>query len=120
MDFHRPEERCTGGIRDGLAYLDNLEGLVHGRSGVEGQASVDLGGDLAGDDLEDLSAELDEQAVEGKLGLLIDGATLGLGVGNGLVDQGSILGLLGGGEDEGGVRRGILGLVGGDRWRKIV
>lgn len=92
-------------------YLNNLERLVDGALGVEGQVGVDLSGDLAGDDLQDLGAELDEQTVEGELDLLVGGATLGLGVGNGLVDQGGILGLLGGGKDEGGVGRGVLGLV---------
>lgn len=72
---------------------------------------IDLGGDLAGDDLEDLGAELDEQAVEGELNLLVGGPALGLGVGDGLVDQGGILGLLGGREDEGGVGGRVLGLV---------
>ena len=77
---------------------------------------VDLGGDLAGDDLEDLGAELDEQAVERELNLLVGRAALGLGVGDGLVDQGGVLGLLGGGEDERGVGRRILRLVLADGW----
>lgn len=80
---------------------------------------VDLGGDLTGDDLEDLGAELDQEAVERELNLLLGRAALALGVRNGLVDQGGVLGLLGGGEDEGGVGRRILGLVLADGWRNV-
>lgn len=100
-------------------YLDDLEGLVDGGLGVEGQVGVDLGGDLAGDDLEDLGAELDQEAVESKLDLLLGRAALSLGVRDGLVDQGGVLGLLGGGEDEGGVGRRILGLVLADGWAGV-
>jgi hypothetical protein len=34
--------------------LDNVQGLVDTGLGVEREAGIDLGGDLAGDDLEDL------------------------------------------------------------------
>lgn len=100
-------------------YLDDLEGLVDGGLGVERQVGVDLGGDLAGDDLEDLGAELDQEAVERELDLLLSRAALALGVRDGLVDQGRVLGLLGGGEDEGGVGRRVLGLVLADGWRGV-
>lgn len=94
-----------------LPYLDDLEGLVDGTLGVEGQLGVDLSGDLAGDDLKDLLAELNQQAVQGGLDLLVDGLAVLLTVGDGSVDQGSILRLLGGSQDQGGVGGGILGLV---------
>lgn len=81
---------------------------------------VDLSGHLAGDDLEDLGAELDEQAVEGQLDLLVGRAALGLGVGDGLVDQSRVLGLLGGGEDERRVGRRVLRLVLADGWGSSV
>lgn len=45
------------------------------------------------------------------LDLVVDTLALGLAVGNGGVDQGGILGLLGSGQDQGGVGGGILGLV---------
>ena len=102
-----------------LAYLNDGQGLVNSGLGVEGQLGVDLGGDLAGDDLENLLAELDEQAVEGGINLLVDGLALGLAVGNGSIDQSGVLGLLGGSQDQGGVGGGILGLVLADGWRNV-
>lgn len=53
-----------------------MQGLVDGLLRVEGEAGVNLSGHLAGDDLEDLLAELDQQAVEGVVDLLIDGLAL--------------------------------------------
>jgi hypothetical protein len=97
-----------------LPYLDNVEGLVDRGLGVKGEPGVDLGGDLAGNNLENLLAELDQQAVEGIVDLLLNVAALLLGVVDGDVYQLGVLGLLGGGQDEGGVGGGILGLVLGD------
>lgn len=89
-----------------------MEGLVNTGLGVEGEAGVDLGGDLSGDDVEDLLAKLDQQAVEGIVNLLLNvGGALFLGVGNGDIDQLGVLGLLGGNEDQRRVGGGILGLV---------
>lgn len=92
-------------------YLDDVQSLVDGLLGVEGESSVDLGGDLAGDDGENLTAELDQQAVESMVDLALDVATLLLAVGDGSVYQLGVLGLLGGGQDERRVGGGILGLV---------
>ena len=88
-----------------------MKGLVDGGLGVEGEAGVDLSGDLAGDDGENLLAELDEETVEGVVDLGVDVAALGLGVGDGDGHQLGVLGLLGRGENEGRVGGGILGLV---------
>lgn len=41
-------------------------------TGVKGESGVDLGGDSAGDDLQDLLTELDEEGVHGVLGLLLE------------------------------------------------
>ena len=71
-----------------------MQGLVDGGLGVEGEAGIDLGGDLARNDLEDLLAELDQETVEGIIDLLVDVAPLCLGVCDSGVDQLSILGLL--------------------------
>jgi hypothetical protein len=94
-----------------LVEVDDVQSLVDGAFDVEGQAGVDLGGDLAGNNLEDLLAELNKKTVEGNLNLLIGRAALRFGVCDGLVNQRGIFSLLGRGEDEGGVRRGILRLV---------
>lgn len=88
-----------------------MQSLVNGGLGVKGEPGVDLSRDLAGDDLEDLLAELDEETLEGSVDLLIDGLALLLTVGNSGVDEGGVLGLLGSGQDQGGVGGGILGLV---------
>lgn len=88
-----------------------MKGLVDGTLGVEGERGVDLSRNLAGDDLENLLAELDEEAVEGGVDLSVDVATLGLAVLNGGIDQLGILGLLGSGQDQGRVGGSILGLV---------
>lgn len=101
------------------SYLDDGEGLVNGGLGVEGQLGVNLGGDLAGDDLEDLLAELNEETVQGGIDLLINGLAMGLTVGNGRVDKSSVLGLLGGSQDQGGVGGGILGIVLADRYDAV-
>lgn len=57
-------------------YLDNVQSLVNGGLGVKGETSVDFSGHLAGDDLEDFPAELDQQAVESGIDLLVDGLAL--------------------------------------------
>ena len=94
-----------------LTYVDNAKSLLDGDVLVEGEAGVNLSGDLAGDDLQDLGTELDEQVVEGDVDLLSDVLAVLLAVGDSLVDELGVLGLLGGGEDEGRVGGGILRLV---------
>lgn len=71
-----------------------MQSLVDRGLGVKGEAGIDLCGDLAGDDLENLLAELDKEAVEGGIDLLLLGAAVLLGVGDGLVDQLGVFGLL--------------------------
>lgn len=88
-----------------------MQGLVDGGLGVKGQAGVNLGGDAAGDDLQDLAAKLDQDGVEGGIDLLVEGAALLLADGNSLVNQLGVLGLLGRGQNQRGVGGGILGLV---------
>ena len=94
-----------------LTYVNDAEGLLDGDILVEGEAGVDLSGDLAGDDLQDLGTELDEEVVEGHVDLLGDVLAVLLAVGDSIVDELGVLGLLGGGEDEGRVGGGILRLV---------
>jgi hypothetical protein len=98
---------------------------------IEGEASIDFGRHLAGDNLEDLLAELDQKSVECGVHLRINVLALNppsvseshysemctyvfLAVLNRRVDQLGIFGLLRGGEDEGWVRGGILRLVFGN------
>lgn len=98
----------------GLVQVNDVQGLVDGGLGVEGQLGVNLGGDTAGNNVQDLAAELNQQVVEGDLDLLVDGAGGLLADGNGIVNQLGVLGLLGGSQNQRGVGGGILGLVLGD------
>ena len=94
-----------------LTYVDDAKSLLDGDVLVKGETGIDLGGDLAGNDLQDLATELDEEVVEGDVDLLVDLLAVLLAVGDSLVDELGVLGLLGGGEDEGGVGGSILRLV---------
>ena len=51
-----------------LVHADQLAGLGQGALGVETEPGIDLGGDAAGDDLEDLAAEVDEELVHERRG----------------------------------------------------
>lgn len=100
---HAAAGQCT--------YVNDAKGLVNRGLGVEREASIDFGRDLSGDDLENLLAELDQEAVEGVVNLGVEVTALLLAVLNGDVHQLGVLGLLGGSQDERGVGGGILGLV---------
>jgi hypothetical protein len=53
-----------------------VKSLVDRGLGVEGEASIDFGGNLSGDDGENLLSELNEKTVKGGVDLLIDSAAL--------------------------------------------
>lgn len=92
-------------------YVDDAKSLVDGSLGIEREAGINLGGDLSGDDLEDLLAELDEKGVKGAVNLVVDGSAGGLaGLDSGINELG-VVGLLGSSEDQGRVGSGILRLV---------
>ena len=88
-----------------------MKGLVNRGLGVERETSIDLSGDLAGDDIKDLLAELNEETVQGGVDLLVKRDTLLLAGSDGGVDEAGVLGLLGGSQDQRGVGGGILRLV---------
>ena len=117
-----------GGVEG--AYVDDVQGFVDGGLGVEGEAGVDFGGDFSGNDFEDLFAELDEEAVERGVDLGVKVFSLAycqlplcpvrgeasnvymfLAIFNSNIHQLGIFCFLRGGEDEGGIRGGILWLV---------
>lgn len=100
------------------AYLDDVQRLVDRSLGAEGEAGVDFGRHLAGDDGEDLLAELDQEPVQSRVYLVVDGSALLLGVLDGHIDQLGVLGLIGSLQDQGGVGRSILGLVFANGWRE--
>ena len=78
---------------------------------VEGKPCVDLCGDLARHDLEDLTAELHKEVVKGSVNLGVKVIALVLAVGYGIVNELGVLLLLRRGEDEGRVGGGVLWLV---------
>lgn len=88
-----------------------MKGLVNRGLGVERETSIDLSGDLAGDDIKDLLAELNEETVQGGVDLLVKSDTLLLAGSDGGVDEAGVLGLLGRSQDQRGVGGGILRLV---------
>jgi hypothetical protein len=91
--------------------LNKVESLVDGGFGIERVTSVDLCGDLTGDDLENLLAELNKETVEGIINLLVDRAALLLSIVDGDIDQLGVLLLLRSSEDERRVGGSILRLV---------
>lgn len=97
-----------------LVELDEVASLGEGALSVERVLGVYLGRDTAGDNGEDLLAELDEEAVKSGVGLGVDITVLLLAVLDSNVNELGVGGELGGSEDEGGVSGCVLGLVGGD------
>lgn len=100
-------------MRNGGTYLDDTESLLDGGLSVERESGIDLGGDLAGNDLEDLLTELDEESVEDSVDLSVNILAIGvvLSVLDSVVNKLGILGLLRGCQDQGRVGGGILRLV---------
>jgi hypothetical protein len=94
-----------------ITYVDNAQSLGDGGLGVEREARVDFCGDLAGDNLENLLAELDQQVVQCAVDLVLNVLSVLLAVLDSGVDQLLVLLLLGRSEDERGVGGRILGLV---------
>jgi len=88
-----------------------VQSLVDTGFGVEGEPRIHLGRNLAGDDLENLLAELYEQAVEGSVDLLVNIFAVALAVLDGGVNELGVLGLFRRGKNQGGVGGGILRLV---------
>jgi hypothetical protein len=103
--------------KGGLLYVNDVKGLVDGALGGEREGSINFGGNLAGDNGQDLLAELDQEAVEGGINLLLNGGSVLLAVCHSHIHQLGVFGLLGGGEDEGRVGGGILWLVLANGWR---
>ena len=58
------------------AHIDDVQSLVDRGLGVEGETGIDLSGDLARDDFENLLAEFDEETVQSGIDLLVDGLAL--------------------------------------------
>ena len=88
-----------------------MQRLLHAEVLVEREPRIHLRRDLARYYLENFAAELDKQVVDRGIYLLVDVTALAFTVRNRIVDELCVLGLLGGGEDEGRVGGRILRLV---------
>lgn len=88
-----------------------MKSLVNRGLGVERETSIDLSRNLAGDDIKDLLAKLNQETVEGGVDLLVEGETLLLSGSDGGVNKAGVFGLLGSSQDQRGVGGGILRLV---------
>lgn len=88
-----------------------MEGLVDRSLSVEGETSINLSRDLSWDNLQDFLSELNKETVKGGIDLVVDRAAVLLSVLDGGIDEGSVLLLLGGGEDERWVSGSVLWLV---------
>jgi hypothetical protein len=106
-------ERRQKDLRYDATHVDDTEGLLDTGVGVEGESGVNLGRDLAGDDLKDLLAELDKESVKDSINLVVDALAIGvlLSVGDSVVNKLGILSLLRGCQDQGRVGGSILRLV---------
>ena len=96
---------------------DEVAGFFDGGLGVEREAGVHLGGDAAGDDLEDFAAEGDEEVVD-DLAVECGAGERGVAVvGDGFFEERLVVGVLDGLVDQGGVRRGVLRREGADGFK---
>jgi len=98
-----------------MSHVNDVQRLVNAGLLVKGKSGVHLGRNLARDNLQDLTAELHEQAVEGSVHLLVEVLAVVLAVGDGIVNELRVVGLFRRGEDQGRVGGGILRLVLADR-----
>lgn len=123
-----------------LVQVNDVQSLADRLLGVVREGSVDFGGDLAGDDLEDAATELNQETVEGVVDLLIDGGALNdshqyvahlqspksdntylvLAVRDSGVDELSVRGVLSRSEDQRRVGGSILRLVLGNGYVRLV
>jgi len=95
-------------------HINDVKSLRDGSIGVERESGVDLGGNLARNNLQDLLAELDKKAVESCVNLIIVILAVLAAVGNSGIDKLGVLGLLGGSENERRIGSGVLRLVFGN------
>jgi hypothetical protein len=92
-------------------HVNDVQRLGHTLFGREGESSVNFGRDLAGHNLQNLAAELDQQVVKGGINLVLDASALGFAILHSLVNESGIFWLLGSSKNEGRVGGGILRLV---------
>ena len=79
MGKDRSVGRCSK-MEKSKTYINNMQRLIHTSLRVKRKARIHLGRDLARDDLEDLAAKLDEQAVERGVDLVVEVFALNIDV----------------------------------------
>lgn len=99
------------GRKERKTYVNDVKSLVNGTLSIERETGINLSRNLSRDDIQDLLSELDQETIEGGISLLVEVLAVSLAVLDSGVNQLGVFGLLGCGEDEGGVGGGILGLV---------
>jgi hypothetical protein len=77
-----------------FADLNDVQSLFDGCLCVEREAGINFSGNLSRDNLQDLLAELGEQAVERSIHLLVNVAAVALAIRDCVVNELGILGLL--------------------------
>ena len=95
---------------DLLIETDQVTGLVKGCFGIEGKTGVNLRADASRNDLQDLTTEKNQCVVDDLFEKIGPCKTRSLVICNRLVEERAILGIKHGLEDQGRIRRGILGL----------
>jgi len=55
-----------------ITYPDDVTSLLHRLLYIEGEACINFGRDFAGDNLQDLLAELDQKSIESGFDLLVN------------------------------------------------
>ncbi len=105
------DEDAFAGDAGFFVARDEGAGFGEGADGVEAETGVHFGGNALGDDLEDFETEGDGEFVERNVEGAAGTGGLGLGIGDGAVDDVRVFGHLGGLEEEAGVGGGVAGLV---------
>ncbi len=99
-----------------LVQTDQVAGFFHRRLDIEGKTGVDFRGNPAGHDIEDLRTESDQEIIDDLLGERLAAERGPLVIRDRLLEEGLVLRLLHRLEDQGRIRRSVLGRVLLDRF----
>lgn len=76
-----------------------MESFVNGFFGVERESGIDFSGDFVGDNFKNFVVEFDEEVVESRVDLFVNGIFFGFGFFDSSVEESGIFGFFGGGEN---------------------
>jgi hypothetical protein len=94
-----------------ISHLDNVQSLLNRSFRVKRESCIDFGRHAAGNNLQDLAAELDKEVVKSGIDFLLDAAAVGLAILDGLVNECCVCWLLGCREDKRRIGCCVLRLV---------